>query len=100
MSDKTTKSSVKLFKHYLDIVEKRHNEKPLFLYRINRWRFNTLLRKPLTIAPYYIGHGWLTKGAFVYFVYYWTLKRNPELMHLNREGYYYEPQHKTTKINM
>lgn len=64
----------KLFKHYLTEYKNYNQERPQFLYRIERWRFNTILRRPFHIAPWYTFNGWLLKGCIAYLAYYFLLK--------------------------
>jgi hypothetical protein len=91
----------KLFKFYLDSYEKHHNTRPEFLYRINRNKFQTMIMKPVSwFAPWYSSQGWIMKGALLYFVYYWTFKKQPYTKHWNREGYVYEEEHKTPNKQM
>ncbi len=91
----------KLFKFHLDSYEKQHNTRPEFLYRIHRNKFQTMVMKPFSwFAPWYASQGWVMKGALVYFVYYWTIKKTPYTLHWNREGYFYEQEHKTPNKQM
>jgi hypothetical protein len=95
-SEKAEPQSKKLFKFYLDQYEQKHNTRPEFLYRMNRNRFNTAIMRPISwYAPWYNGQGWIAKGAVVYFLFYWLIKKQPYTKHWNREGYFYEKQHKT-----
>ena len=89
-----------LFKFVLDTHENNHNTRRQFHYRINRFKFNSSIRKPLSFfAPWYSTHGWLWKGVVAYVAYYWLFKRTPEVKHWNREGYYYEEDVKTPKLS-
>ena len=51
----------------------------LIFYFINklffdfRWRFNTLVRKPYSLAPFYQMGGWGFKGIVAYLAYYWLI---------------------------
>jgi len=86
----------KLFKFHLDVNENYYNTRPEYLYRMNRFKYNTAIMKPLSFfAPAYNAQGWILKGALVYFAYYWMFKREPYTKHWNREGYIYESAHKT-----
>jgi len=89
----------KLFKFYLDQHENNHNTRSQFFYRVNRFKFFSSIRKPLTFfAPWYTTHGWLSKGVVAYLIYYYLIKKTPEVKHWNREGYNYEEEVKTPKL--
>ena len=94
-ANNTTTQGRQLFKFHLDQYENKHNTRPEFLYRMNRSRFNTSIMRPVALAPWYIGQGWIVKGAVAYFIYYWLFVRQPYTKHWNRQGYYYEEHHKT-----
>jgi hypothetical protein len=84
----------KLFKYYLDKNKEYHGSRPQFDYRINRWRFNTFVRRPMALVPWSIFSGWIMKGAYLYIAYYILFKSTPFVKHWNREGYEYEREHK------
>lgn len=84
-------SEKQLFKFHLDKLEKSHNTKPQFFYRINRHKLTTVLMRPISFfAPRYSFNGWLSKGAAFYIVFFVLFKREPFTKHWNRQGYQYE----------
>lgn len=86
-----------LFKYYLDKHAEYHHSRPEFLYRTNRWRFATLMRRPLAFSPWYTFNGWVWKGGLLFVAHYILFVKSPYTKHWNREGYYYETQHKTSR---
>jgi len=87
----------KLFKYYLREAKTAYEKRPDFFYRTNRWRLETIMRRPMTFAPWYFGNGWIMKGAMLYLAYYYLIKSTPYAKHWNRVGYEYETHHKTNK---
>ncbi len=81
----------------LDAHEIHNNTKPQFPYRMNRWRYDTYLKRSLGFNPRGIFSGWVLKGGIAYIVYYYVIRRQPHISHWNREGYFYESAHKAPK---
>ena len=75
-----------LFSNQLKNMEKSHLERPEFIYRMHRNRFDTLGRIP-AMYSWSVTHGWIFKGFLAYSICYLLFTRKPAAPHVNREGY-------------
>lgn len=96
MDDKSKNSH--LFKYQIEKQLNDFNNRPEFLYRLNRWRFDNIRRIPGNFSIGYLTKGWIVKGFVAYSLFYILIKRKPVTSYWNREGYYsYDPDHHTYK---
>lgn len=89
------------FLKHLTELENTYNTRPQFIYRLNRFRYDTFLRIPHNISLRPWTGGWVLKGIMAYSVFYLLLRRTPTVPYLNREGYYnYDYGHHTSQMSI